>query len=359
MSHAPIPSIVRSAEAEYDVGLLPVATLVARRLPFITRLVAFAVVLGLAHAFLAPKRYKASASFIVAQSQVSGSLGGLSALASRFGASLPIPSLGGDNTARLFQAALGSREVQDAVLDTGLVGPNRADTVHLLDWYDATGDSHEERLEEGRKTLKKRVDVSLDDRSGILTVEVEDRDPAVAAAVATTLVEVLNQFNLSAQQTTSRATRIFLEHRLGEVQIQLAAAEDDMRLFLERNRQVTGSPTLQLEQARLQRRIDVQQQVYLDLAQQLEQARSNEVRDTPVLTVIEHPVAPVRRSWPKRKLILLAWGLAGVMVALGWVGLENWTTQAAAAGSPAWLQFRAELERLRGRLRVRRRSSEP
>src|SRR5438132_12093777 len=123
MSHAPIPSIVRSAEAEYDVGLLPVATLVARRLPFITRLVAFAVVLGLAHAFLAPKRYEASASFIVAQSQVSGSLGGLSALASRFVASLPICSLGRDTTARLFQPALGCRQLQDPVLDTGIIGP--------------------------------------------------------------------------------------------------------------------------------------------------------------------------------------------------------------------------------------------
>jgi len=313
----------------------------------------------LAHAFLAPNRYKATASFIVAQTQVSGSLGGLSALASRFGASLPIPSLGGDNTPRLFQAALSSREVQDAVLDTALAVPNRPDTVHLLDWYEVTGDSHEERLEEGRKIRKKRVDVSLDDRSGILTLETEDRDPSIAAAVATALVSVLNQFNLSTQQTTSRATRIFLEHRLGEVQTQLTAAEDDMRSFLERNRQVTGSPTLQLEQARLQRRIDIQQQVYLDLAQQLEQARSNEVRDTPVLTVIEHPVVPVKRSWPKRKLILVAWTLGGVIVALAWVGIQNWTAQAAAAGSPAWLEFSGELDRLRTRLRRRRPRSDP
>jgi len=223
----------------------------------------------------------------------------------------------------------------------------RPDTIHLLNWYEVRGESQGERLENGRKALKTHINVTLNDRSGIVTLDVDDRDPSVAATIATALVGVVNDFNLRTQQTTSRATRLFLERRLGEVQSQLASAEDELRVFLQRNRQVAASPTLQMEQARMQRRIDIQQQVYVGLAQELEQARSNEVRDTPVLTIIEHAVPPVKRSWPKRKLILAVWMIVGLATSIAWVGVSNVIAQSSGVDSPAWRDFRTEVARIR------------
>src|SRR5207253_7696104 len=123
-----------------DIQLIPALSALLRRLPLIVRILAAAAVLGLGQAFLTPSRYKATASFIVAQSQTAPALGSLSGLAGRLGAFLP-PSLSGDNTDRLMQAAITSREVLDAVLDTTLVvagfGPGgQRDTLRLLSWYD-------------------------------------------------------------------------------------------------------------------------------------------------------------------------------------------------------------------------------
>src|SRR3989454_6172929 len=112
--------------------------------------------------------------------------------------------------------------------------------------------------------------VAVDDRTGIVTLKIDDRDPYVASAVARALVDGLNRFNLQTRQSTSRATRIFLEHRKAEVQDELRQAENALRAFLQTNRRFSESPPLQLEQARLQRQLDLQQDVYRQLAQELE-----------------------------------------------------------------------------------------
>ena len=349
MTHVSSPSVVRPTDPDGGLDLLPVASLLLRRAHVIVWCVFVFLGLGITHALLAPVRYTATTRFIVAQSPTLPSLGGLSALASRFGQALP-PSIAGDYTPRLLLAALTSREVLDAVLDTALVVDDRSETIRLLSWYDVRGDSRPERLENGRKLLNKRMNTALDDRTGILTLSVEDGDPDVAAAIARALVAVLNDFNLRTQQTTSKATRVFLEHRVGDVVAELGQAEEDLRTFLQQNRQVSGSPQLQLVQARLQRRIDLRQQVYMELSQALEQARTNEVKDTPVLTIIEHAVPPVKRSWPRRKLIVIGWLVAGLAAALVWIAVSSWLAQTAAADRPSWREFRSEFNRLRRRL---------
>ena len=53
-------------------------------------------------------------------------------------------------------------------------------------------------------------------------------------------------------------------------------------------------PELNFQQERLQRQVQLQQQLYTTLSQSFEQAKIEEVRDTPVITVVEPPEAPVR-----------------------------------------------------------------
>ena len=72
-------------------------------------------------------------------------------------------------------------------------------------------------------------------------------------------------------------------------------------------------------QDRLAREVLVQQQVYATLAQAYEQARIEEVRDTPVITVLASPQRPGRpdpRALIKKAfLALLVGGVLGFLVA--------------------------------------------
>ena len=80
--------------------------------------------------------------------------------------------------------------------------------------------------------------------------------------------------------------------------------------FLQANRNFANSPTLTFEFERFQREVALQQQVLVALAQSFEEARIREVRDVPVITVIESPSLPVR---PDRRGRALR-GLLGVLL---------------------------------------------
>ena len=141
--------------------------------------------------------------------------------------------------------------------------------------------------------------------------------PSLAAAVVAQYLEYLNEFNLRYRQSQARARRQFDERQVEEAEKILAALEDTLRRFYERNRQWESSPMLRFEENRLRRRVDVQQEIFLSLRRELEGARIAEVNDTPVLTVIEPPLAPARKSRPRR--LQWAW-LAFVLSTLGVLG---------------------------------------
>jgi uncharacterized protein involved in exopolysaccharide biosynthesis len=113
---------------------------------------------------------------------------------------------------------------------------------------------------------------------------------------------------------------VFIDERLRLASADLAAAEDAVRGFLQRNRQYQDSPSLQFEYTRLQRSLTVQQELFLDLRRQLDAAKIAEVNDLPVISVIEPAIAPKRKSGPSRKkwllvsLLLVVGGAAGVVV---------------------------------------------
>ena len=59
--------------------------------------------------------------------------------------------------------------------------------------------------------------------------------------------------------------------------------------------------------------------VFQELAGQLEQAKLQVSKDTPIFTVIEPVNIPLERSKPKRTLMVLIWTFLGAVLSTGWV----------------------------------------
>jgi tyrosine-protein kinase Etk/Wzc len=64
-------------------------------------------------------------------------------------------------------------------------------------------------------------------------------------------------------------------------------------------------PEVALEYARLLRNVKVQEAIYEILTQQYEQAKIMEVKDTPTVQFLDRASPPEKRSFPRRKLIVL------------------------------------------------------
>jgi len=310
-----------------------------------------AIALGIA--FVLPSRYAVSVSFISAEADATNpATGGLTALASRFGIG---PSAQAQSP-EFYTSLLATRSIVDPVLlDT--IRTSQGQLTSLLDFLHVKGDSLSERLERGAKKLvETATTTSVDDQTGIVTLLVELRDSRVAADVAMRLVARLDSFNLVTRQSEARARAQFLEVRLGSAQRDLARAEDSLRSFYERNRRIADSPALQFEEGRLKRVVDLRQQVFLTLNQEYEQARIDQVRDTPVLTILQPAIVPTKRAWPKRGVSAVAGFIAGVLLAGALTAWREITSQSGDARDLA-LDLRVAFENLRQRFRRRKLSA--
>jgi len=287
-----------------------------RRMVVVTPLIVF--VLVVAYAFLQPRTYTSSASFTPQSS--SGSQSMAAGLAAQFGVSIP----GGENaqSPQFYANLITSREILSPLLDATFTFAAEEEMISgtPAELFEIEGDSPGQVREKTREALKDRVSVSTDRETGLVTLSVQTLWPEFSHQLAASVLEQLNRFNLETRQSQASAERGFIERRLEVVQDSLRAAEDALEDFLQKNRQL-DSPQLQFVQDRLQRRVTMQQQVYTTLSQAYEQASIDEVRDTPVITVVEQPESPAipdrRRLLLKGILALMVGGMLGIFGAFG------------------------------------------
>ena len=257
---------------------------------------------------------------------------------------------GGSNSVSpdFFVKLVHSDEILRSTLLTQFNDPDAPKTKRpLLELMHVKGRSTEEQLQKGVRALQKRVEASSDKPTGIVTIEVGLSSPHLAADVANHLVGLLNKFNLESRQSQSREQARFSGERLSVAEGELRAAEQAQLAFLQRNRQYLDSPLLAFEYNRLNRQVQLRQEVYQTLTKAHEEARIAEVRDTPVLTVIDSAIAPMKRSAPQRVLgtsVALMFG-AGLGVILAYIAAAR--ARARTRKAPDYLQFRAAVEEAR------------
>jgi len=183
---------------------------------------------------------------------------------------------------------------------------------------DTTVENWQIKLEYGMLNALKKgnyIVFSQDKKSGVITLSTEFQDPQVSFDVNNFVFRQLNDILLNRMHFKASENRKFTEERLAEVRENLKQAEEDLRAYRQRNR-LRLDPTDQLEDARLQREVLMNQEIMIQLQKQFELAKIEEARDMPVLDIIDTPMKPIEKSKPKRKMIVLAGGVAAVFFAI-------------------------------------------
>jgi tyrosine-protein kinase Etk/Wzc len=307
----------RAPTSAEDVSLIQLLTPLVRRWRLIAGTAIVCAAVAAVVLFLQRPVYTAQTSFTPEtpnNASLTSSLAGLAGLAGQMGISVPSA---GSVSPDFFAMVLHSREILRSTLRTEFADPTSDSSRvrrSLLDILKVRGKTPEQRLQEGTRRLEHQTEVVIDRRTGIVSLAVEMPSPDLAAAVANLMVEQLNRFNLERRQSQSREERRFSGERLATAERELRAAEQAHLAFLQRNRVYTESPLLNFEANRLSREVQLKQEVFLTLTKSYEQARIAEVRDTPVLTVIDSAVAPVKRTRPRRMLgVLIAFMVGGLI----------------------------------------------
>ncbi len=309
-----------------------------------------------------PKWYYSNSLVLPPRDKGAGTLMGMGNIARMVGLGGPAGLLGHQEIFS-YMSILKSRTLQETIINE----------FNLFDVYKIDNNSIEDALEELRSNIEFKID-----EEGALEIGVYDKDPARAADMANRFVELLHQHNTELGVSEARARRKFIERRLEQNKIELAELEERVRNFqadhgiivlpdqadqsikgiaeiyaartikeLERdvvqevvghdnplyrraqlelnalNRKLADIPDQTIESLRIAREFVIQQKIFEMLTPLLEEARLEELRDTPTVLVLDRAVPAEEKSRPKRLLITLAMGIVSLIVSIGYIVSTN------------------------------------
>jgi uncharacterized protein involved in exopolysaccharide biosynthesis len=258
-----------------------------------------------------PRTWTSSAAFIAQQPGLERSE--LAGLAAQFGVALGAGESG--HSPAFYVQLLRSRTMLEPLALTEFE-LDRGRKARLVDIYPENEGSAAERMDATLRRLRRYVTPNSSRESGIIHLDVKAPTPLLAELKAARVLELLNEFNVQLRQSQARAEREFAGERLAEVRSEQQAAERAMQAFLQGNRQWRTSPELVFRHERLEREVVSRSQLANALEQRFEQARIDEVRVTPLITLVEAPSRPVRpdaRGTVGRAVLA---GVAGLLLAL-------------------------------------------
>jgi tyrosine-protein kinase Etk/Wzc len=313
----PTAGLSSASGAKHEISLIALASVLVSRRRLIIALAFAGGVIALTSSLMTKRVYASRAIFLPQAAEQPNS--GLAAAASQFGLTLP-GSSGGWGPPMYIELLQSRMLLEPLALDTAVVLEQGGKRTPMMDLLEIKEPNPARRLELAVKQLQRMV-LSTEVKSlGAVQLAVTTQWPSVSLFLAQNLVRGVNQFNLETRQSQAASERKFVEARTTEAESALRDAEDRLLDFLQRNHAFTGAPELVVQRDRLQRDVSVRQQIYTTLLQNREEARIREVRDTPVITVLEEPRLPLtpepRGSLYKGILGGLLGAMVGVILAL-------------------------------------------
>jgi uncharacterized protein involved in exopolysaccharide biosynthesis len=287
-----------------------IAARLLRHPRLIVGLPALCFVLAVTAGLVRPRTYTVAATFRPQSNE--GNASKLAGLAAQFGVNVPLP--GESESADFYAELLRSREMLTRIVEAQYACGEGGKTAQgdLVACMGIKRDTRGLALEEATRRLRRDLKVGLSPKTNIVSFSVRARDSSLALSIADTTLGLINQFNLERRQSNAKQERRFIEGRIADVQQQSDSLEQKIEQFLRSNREYRLSPQLTFEYERLQRQLNERRQVSTTLQQSLERARLDEVRDTPVITVLDRPASPFR---PDRRMLLLR-GVLGLAAGL-------------------------------------------
>lgn len=306
------PSEERS-DTQAGLSLFDVLLFVLRESRVLLLVPAVVFLLTVVTLLLMPRKYTAYTSFLPQSG--GGGTTRLAGLAAQFGVNIPLgepadlsPRFYGDlvlSTQTLLQAAGATYTTSDST------------TKPLLDLWEVEGESEPQRLAKAVRKLRRVVESTVDDETGVVRISARTLDPTLSVGIVQRLLAQVEEFNIANRRLQAEAEQSFMDERTQQLQSELRGAEAALQAFLERNREIGGSSRLQFERERLERETAFRRDLYLGVAQAYERARIEARRSTPLIAIVERPRTPPE---PDRRYLLMRGLLAifaGTLLAVG------------------------------------------
>ena len=267
--------------------------------------------------------------------------GGLASLASTFGVNLGSASAGSDAimpnlypdlmNSVAFRASLFPVKVQQEDGDTAMTYYDYLENYQRLPWWSAgmkvvgegissamssifelekeTSDKvnpfrlTKDQMEIVEK-MEKKVVCDVDKKTFVITIDVTDQDPLIAATLADSVQTRLQDFITDYRTRKARVDLAYNQKLFKEAQERYEKARLKSAAYTDANRHAIFAEK-QSEQTKLENELQLQYRTYSQVAAQLQMAEAKVQEVTPAFTTLQPATVPIQKVGPKRTVMVL------------------------------------------------------
>ena len=305
-------------------------------------------IIGVILAFATPKIYK---STVILAPEESGSSfsGSLSSLASMVGMNMKIGQTGDALYPEIYPDLMGSTGFVVGMFPVTVTRSKTGETYTYFDyldkhqkkafyeypqdWLKSVKDlfSSEEQQPSDHKVNPKhltkkeydvaknimgRIDCSVDKKTNVITIVVEDQDPLIAATVADSVQMHLQRTITDYRTKKARNDMEYMQKLFDEAHMEYAKARQKYAAFGD-SYQNLKMQSYVLKGDELENEMQLKYTIYQQVVEQLQLAKAKVQERTPAFTIVQEATVPIKHSSRPKIVTLIIWMILGFLLRSG------------------------------------------
>lgn len=167
------------------------------------------------------------------------------------------------------------------------------------------------------QAINRNVVCDVDKKTMVITISVTDQNPVICATMADSVKTRLQNFITDYRTSKARVDLEYNKKIFGEVKARYEQARVRFAGFSDANRDAQSQRSL-TKRSELQNEMMLQQNIYQQVATQLQQAELKVQEETPAFTTLQSATVPVQKAGPSRAKTCL------IFLFLAFLGTTVW-----------------------------------
>lgn len=168
------------------------------------------------------------------------------------------------------------------------------------------------------KVIDQNVVCDVDKKTMVITINVTDQDPVIAATMADTVKTRLQKFITDYRTSKVRVDLEYNKKIYSETKARYEKARQLYAEFMDHNRDIILQ-TVRQKQTDLENEMQLQYNAYQQVAAQLLSAEAKVQEETPAFTTLQSATVPVMKAGPKRAQMCLVFVFLAFLGTTGWI----------------------------------------
>ncbi|MEP4374189.1 MAG: exopolysaccharide biosynthesis protein [Algoriphagus sp.] len=339
-----------------EIDLISLVTLVWNRRKDVFKITFVFAFLGIVTALISPKEFSATSTFIPQAEESPSSGGALGGLASLAGVNLGSINGGSEISPVLYPKIVSSINFQKALLDAKIRVNGYDSTMTYQEYYNQVhspgifdmikkytiglpgifikklkGEPEDLVIQEEDGIIRvsqeeyshcnriaSQLKIAPNEKEGIVMVSFTMPEPLMAAEMVKFAVDLLQEEIIRFKIKNAKEQLRFTEGQFLEKKKEFEDAQDKLAYFKERNQNLNSEyANNQLD--RLQTNYNFNFEVYSELAKQVEQAKLQVAKNTPVFSFIQPVTIPLEKSNLRGSTVLIIFLMIGFSFSIAYI----------------------------------------